>query len=103
MNLAHLISPESNSGQILSVDGSGRINITPKPTKRIVNIDTWTDAFIMFMDVYCQVHNEQYPDMLKYLHTMRLGAKQYYINDWLSYDEQFRLQTSFCSNMSWDV
>ena len=39
VNLAHLILPEVSSGKILSVDGSGQINVTPKPTKRIVNID----------------------------------------------------------------
>ena len=81
----------------------GQINITPKPTKRSVNIDTWTYAFIVFMAVYCQVHKEQYPDMLKYLHTIRLGAKQYYSNGWLSYDEEFRLNKFMCSNMSWAV
>ena len=103
MNLAQFILPESNSGQILTIDGSGQINITPKPTKPIVNIDSWTDAFIVFMDVYCQVHKEQYPDMLKYLHTIQLGAKQYCITSWLSNDEQFRLNIYMFSNMSWAV
>lgn len=103
VNLSILLTPENSMGQVLTLDSNGSINLMPKTIRRISSIEAWTDAFIVYMDVYCQVHSDQYADMLKYLHTVRFGAKQYTVNGWISYDEQFRLKMAQSLEMSWAV
>lgn len=101
VNLANLINPTANSGQVLNFDSSGQITVLPKSSKRITSIEAWTDAFIVYMDIYCSLHHTQYKDMLKYMHTIRLGAKHYHIQGWSSYDEQFRMKKAQSRDMSW--
>lgn len=51
----------------------------------------WTDAFIIDIDLYCKAHPDTYTELLKYMHTIRLGAKRSSLGR-KSYDEQFRLR-----------
>ena len=43
---------------------------------KITYIETWTDAFIIYMNIYCSGHTEKFAQLLKYLHTIRLGVKR---------------------------
>ena len=100
INLSQLIFQES-SKQVFSIDTKGEISLAPKASKQIYTIQVWTDAFIVFIDIFCQLNSNQYADLLKYLHTIRLGARQYSSYGWLSYDKQFRIKKARCFNMSW--
>ncbi|CAG2211896.1 unnamed protein product [Mytilus edulis] len=40
---------------------------------KITNIEKWTDAFIIFIYIYCAVHVNRFKELLKYMHTIRLG------------------------------
>ena len=64
-----------------------------------MNIENWTDAILIFTSIYCSVHPATYPDMLTYIHTIRLGAKR--SQGWKNYDEQFRLRKSQDPTSSW--
>ena len=98
INLSKLIFQES-SKQVFSIDSKGEISLAPKASKQISTIEVWTDAFIVFIDIFCQLNSNQYAAL--YLHTIRLGARQYSSYGWLSYDEQFRIKKARCFNTSW--
>ena len=66
--------------------------IEPKQQhKKIVNIETWTDAFLIFTSIYCTAHSLKLQDLLKYIHCIRLGSKRC-SGGCKVYDEQFRLR-----------
>ena len=67
---------------------------------KITSIETWTDAFIIYMNIYSSVHTEKFAQLLKYLHTIRLGAKRSAFG-WKSYGEQCRLRLSLDPMASW--
>ena len=102
VNISNLLVPEDNSGQILTIDQEGKNSFVPKSSKKIISIEAWTDAFLVFIDIYCKVNSDQYPELLKYLHTIRMGAKQY-VDGWLVYDEQFRIKKANYPSMSWAI
>lgn len=62
---------------------------------KITSTETWTDAFIIYINIYCSVHTEKFAQLLKYLHTIRFGAKR------SAYDEQSRLRLSLDPMASW--
>jgi hypothetical protein len=72
----------------------GELVIQPKQTQhKFTTIETWTDSFIIYMSMYCSVHIGKFPEILKYLHVIKLRAKMSSFG-WKSYDEQFRLGLS---------
>lgn len=80
---------------------NGELILQPKQnTPKITTIENWTDAFIIFMNIYCSIHVEKFPQLLKYLYTIRLGAKRSAFG-WKSYDEQFRLRLATNPTLSW--
>lgn len=56
-------------------------------------------CFVNITSIYCSAHPSSYPDRLKYIHTIRLGAKR--SQGWKQYDEQFRLRKSQDPASSW--
>jgi hypothetical protein len=87
----------SNSQASLSdkhtvIDSHGKLLIEPKQQHRqIVNIETWTDAFLIFTSIYCTAHLLKFQDLLKYIHCIRLGSKRC-SGGCKVYDEQFRIR-----------
>lgn len=81
----------------------GELLVQPKQQQqKITSIELWTDAFITYMSIYCKTHSEAYADLLKYMSTIRLGAKRSSAG-WKLYDEQFRLRQSHDPSNSWAV
>ena len=68
---------------------------------KIVDIDMWTDAFTVFISIYTSVHSADIAGLLKYMHTVRLGAKRTGGLAWRNYDEQFRLKKAQNQVMPW--
>ena len=91
-------SADENQSLILI---KGKITIQPKQTKKILNIESWTDAFIIYNSIYCSAHPEKYLEMLRYMHTIRIGSKR--SEGWLVYNEQFRLRKAQDPSSSWAV
>jgi hypothetical protein len=68
---------------------------------KIDNIDQWTSAFIVFISIFCKVHVSRFQELLKYLHTVRLGASRSTSLTWKLYDEQYRLRKVQNTSSSW--
>lgn len=61
----------------------------------------WTDAFTIFISVYISAHPEDISGLLKYMHTVKLGARRTGGLTWKSYDEQFRLKKVRHNSLRW--
>lgn len=103
VDLAALIQPDHMSESIdnkLTVNQSGELVLRPLgQKKKILDIESWTDAFITYSSIYLAAHPEKNQDVLKYMNTIRTGAKRHGGMGWKSYDEQFRLRLA--SNQSY--
>ena len=76
----------------------GEMLIGPKQQQRqIVNIETWTDAFLTFASIYGTAHPLKFQNLLKYIHCIRCSG------GWKGYDEQFRLRMVQDPSSSWAV
>ena len=76
------INIESN----LSLNCTGELVIKQAKKQVIDSIETWTDAFVIFMGIYLSAHPEKTQDLLKYMNTIRTGAKRQGGLGFLSYD-----------------
>jgi len=106
LDLAILLDNTSNlqpqQQKIIMIEGE--LVIQPKrDNNKISNIESWTDAFIVFMSIYCSLHTNLYPNLLKYMNMIRLAAKRCPGLGWKTYDEQFRLRKSQDPTSHWDI
>ena len=59
--------------------------------------------FLVYISIFCTTgHSTVFQDLLKYIHSIRLGAKWCALG-WKSYDEKFRLRMSQDPAGSWAV
>ncbi|CAC5403139.1 unnamed protein product [Mytilus coruscus] len=84
----------------LGLNEDGRLitqtNLSKKKT--IINIETWTDAFL----VYSQVLIQRHPAVC--LHSYHKGAAaDSTIEKWYMYDQQFRLRVARNPTKNWDI
>lgn len=106
VDLASLLSkpsdPESQSKQLSISDD--KIIVGPKSSESKINdIQQWTDAFLVFASIYTAAHPSSVSGILKYLHTVRLGASRSGGTGWKNYDIQFRLKKETNPSMSWAI
>lgn len=82
---------------------NGELVLQHKPQQKITNLEAWTDAFIIYMSIYCVAHPEKFQSLLKYMNTVRLAAKRCGTNNfgWKNYDEQFRLKMAADPTNKW--
>jgi len=96
-------SQASGSDKHTVIVSQGELLIeTKQQHKKIVNIETWTDAFLIFTSIYCTAHSLKFQDLLKYIHCIRLGSKRC-SGGWKAYDEQFRGRMAQDASSSWAV
>jgi hypothetical protein len=57
-----------------------------------LNIETWTNAFLSFASIFISRHPSEAKGLLKYIHTIRLGASRQSTLGWKTYDQQFWLR-----------
>ncbi|KAK3105093.1 hypothetical protein FSP39_017153 [Pinctada imbricata] len=104
VDLGLLISKPANledGSKKLSVE-NGRIVIADKKSDtKINNIQQWTDAFLVYSSVYATAHPSSFAGLLKYMHTVRLGASRTSGLGWKNYDIQFRLKREQNPALSW--
>ncbi|VDI60981.1 Hypothetical predicted protein [Mytilus galloprovincialis] len=80
----------------------GQLVINPvSPKTKITNIETWSDAFLFFMSIYCSVHPHKFQELVKYMSSVRKGAKRHGGIGWKYYDEQYRLKKAREPSGSW--
>ena len=62
--------------QKLTIYQGELVLLKPQNKVKIDNIDQWISAFIVFISIFCKVHVSRFQELLKYLHTVRLGASR---------------------------
>ena len=103
VNLATLIKgavdcKETQNETLLGVDERGNIVAKPKSsTDKIVSIEQWTDAFLIFSSIYLSAHPDQTQDILQYMFVIREAARKQEGYQWRTYDEQFSYVRVVCS------
>ncbi|XP_071156026.1 uncharacterized protein [Mytilus edulis] len=99
-----LVNSQASAGDKQKVVISqGEILLQPRQQQqKIDSIATWTDAYLVYIRIYCTAHPHVFQELLKYMHSIRLGAKRC-ARGWKSYDEQFRLRMSQDPAGSWAV
>ena len=100
-NLVCNVQNGSSDNQTISLVQGQLIVQSKQQDIKINNIEAWTDAFLIFTSIYCSVHAAQLQDLLKYMQTMRLGAKRSFVLNWKLYDEQFQLRKTRDPISSW--
>ena len=88
--LCNVHNSSSDKQTIALVQGQSIVQPKQQDIK-INNTETWTGASIIFTSIYNSVHAAQLQDLLKYMQTMKVGAKPSFGLNWKLYDEQFRL------------
>ena len=66
------------------------VQIRDQPTKKIANIEQWTDAFLIYIAIYTERHPADTPDILKYLQLIRTMSHDSRPSLFLTYDRNFR-------------
>ena len=63
----------------------------------------WTDAFLIDTSICLTIYVSRFQELLKYMQTIRLGAKRNAGFGWKLYDEQFRLRKAQEPVSSWAI
>ncbi|XP_053373900.1 uncharacterized protein LOC128546687 [Mercenaria mercenaria] len=97
INLALLqkSSPEilASQGAQLILSEDGFIETRPKTlSEKVKTIEQWTDAFVIFMDIYLVQNPQACSELLTYMATIRQAASRRHDFAWRVYDEQFRMR-----------
>ena len=83
------------------VTQSGLLALQSPKQKKLETIEQWTDAFLVFMAVFCICHPEKAQDLLKYASVVREAAKKFSVQGALRYDEQFRKRQAIFPDRCW--
>ena len=75
------------------VNGELIIKQAQEPVKTM-DVEKWTNAFIIFSSVLIAKHPEHAQGLLKYMNSIRLGASRHQGLGWKAYDAQYRLRKS---------
>lgn len=67
-----------------------------------LNIDRWTDAFIIFASIWISAFPHQAMALLHYIHLIRSMAKNTLGPVWLAYNREFRIRRQTDPNLPWD-
>ena len=79
--------------KLVMVNGELIIKQAQEPVK-IMDVEKWTNAFIIFSNVLIAKHPEHAQGLLKYMNSIRLGASRHQGLGWKAYDAQYRLRKS---------
>ncbi|ESO92305.1 hypothetical protein LOTGIDRAFT_162608 [Lottia gigantea] len=80
----------------LSISHTGELISKEKISSKILDIEKWTNAFIIFMSIYISAHPCKSQDLLKYMRSVRLGASRSRGMGW-----KFRLRKAADPTSSW--
>ena len=70
----------------------GSFTVVNKKSDTVLNIESWTTAFVIYMDILLEKWPFRAHEYLKYMHNIRLAASSCQNNEWLVYDGQYRLK-----------
>ena len=76
---------------VLDVDSNNPlVQVKDQVTKKIANIEQWSDAFLVYIAIYTEQYPAEVPGILKYMQIVRTMASNSRTNVFLSYDRDFR-------------
>ncbi|CAC5412899.1 unnamed protein product [Mytilus coruscus] len=64
-------------------------------------IEILSDAFLIYMNLYCSVHPHKFQELVKYMTSVRKGARRHGGIGWKYYNEQYRLEKAKDPSGSW--
>jgi len=76
VDIGALLSSSVQDKQNISVIEGELIVQTERQTNKLLSIEAWSDAFIIFMSIYGSAHPNSFQQLLKYMKSVRLGAKR---------------------------
>jgi len=97
----------TNGGSVFVLN-NGSLESRPKECKDVISsIERWSDAFIIFMDIYLSAQPQRLHEMLHYFYTIRECAARQGGIFWKEYDHMFRsrqaVMPSSCSALNHDL
>ena len=76
---------------VLDVDSNNPlVQVKEQVTKKIVNIEQWSDAFLVYIAIYTEQYPPEVPGILKYMQIFRTIASNSRTSVFLSYDRDVR-------------
>ena len=100
VDLAKLLNNTIEPQKQMIVMVNGELETVEKRTKKITNIEQWTDAFIIYASVYLSSHPAKSLQLLKYMKDLRMAACRS-PEGFKDYDQQFRLKMEKDPTRSW--
>lgn len=98
-------SSQFDKQSYLGLNEDGRLitqtNLSKKKT--IINIETWTDAFLAYSQVLIQRHPMKASQLFGYIVIIRGAAADSTIEKWYMYDQQFRLRVARNPTKNWNI
>ncbi|KAK6175760.1 hypothetical protein SNE40_014153 [Patella caerulea] len=88
--------------KFLYIDADGKIISKEKESNKYLDIEKWTDAFIIFMSIYTCAHPTKCHELLKYMTTIRMRVSRTNGHGWRQYGEQFRRKRPQAPHSSWE-
>lgn len=99
----HRFTEEQDDVLLISQAGDGRLQLKPKgkEIQKVLTIEKWTSAFVVFMSILLECHLSRAFELLKYMDCIRTIAYRFPGNGWVHYDRQFRLRMARDPAKSW--
>ena len=98
VDLSLLLAPDQPD---LEVDNAPQLRWTQKKAMSIKHIQQWTDAFQMFISIYCLRFPTEASNLMKYMATVRNIAKKK--GYWAQYDVKFLKLRELQPSLGWEV
>ena len=93
---------EKEEDDLLGVNDEGRVvKKKERKPKSDLTIDQWTTAFMVYMSVYLQHHDNELQPMLAYQEMVRGLAREHRGDAWARYDLEFRSRKEADPTRSW--
>ena len=86
-----------------SLPGVGPQENRQTKKRQITSIGEWTDAMLIFMNIYILKHPNQVHQLLKYCTTVREAAARFGNRGALDYDKAFRMKRAMDPSRRWDA
>ncbi|XP_060578808.1 uncharacterized protein LOC132735820 [Ruditapes philippinarum] len=105
IELQHLlpkVKPDSAGKQKIQFE-NGELILCPneQSPKSLENIESWTDAFHIFIAIYILKHPDEIGNLLQYMANIRQAATRHI--GWAAYDSSFRLKKSVNESLRWET
>lgn len=68
-----------------------------------LNVERWTDGFLLFIHIWTSDHPEEFLPLLHYMHIIRNLTRNVPGSAWLNYDREFRILRQSFRHLPWNA